>query len=100
MELPQITAKRLDVAAISVSASERARLLAARIDAPSLTIGRMPGVAITASAIGGVSISARRVVDAETFPYIIIPQEAVWLQEENDFAENIEVISNTNWHIE
>lgn len=100
MELPQITIKRLDAATISVSASERASLLAARIDAPSLTVDRVPGVAITASAIGGVSISARRVVDTEIFPYIIIPQEAVWLQEANNFAENIEVISNTNWHIE
>lgn len=100
MELPQITVKRLDVAAISVTSSERSRLLAARIDAPSLTVDRVPGAAITASAISGVSISARRVVDTETFPYIIILQEAVWLQEENDFAENIEVISNTNWHIE
>lgn len=100
MELPQITIKRLDAATISVSASERTSLHAARIDAPSLTIGRMSGAAITASAIGWVSISARRVVDTEVFPYIIIPQEAVWLQEENDFAENIEVISNTNWHIE
>ena len=100
MELPQITAKRLDAAAISVSPSERTSLLAARIDAPSLAIGRVHGVAITASAIGGVSISARRVVDTETFPYIIIPQESVWLREENDFVGNIEVISNTNWHIE
>lgn len=100
MELPQITVKRLEAAAISVSSSERPRLLAARIDAPSLTIDRVPGVAITASAIGRVSISARRVVDTESFPYIIIPQEAVWLQEANDFSENIEVVSNTNWHIE
>lgn len=100
MELPQITVKRLESAAISVSSSERSSLLASRIDAPNLIIDRVPGVAITASAIGRVSISARRVVDIETFPYIIILQEAVWLQEENYFSENIEVISNTNWHIE
>lgn len=38
-------------------------------------------------------------VDSE-LPYIVVAMGTIWLTEDNDFTEWVEVKSNTNWKIE
>lgn len=40
------------------------------------------------------------VCDVESAPYIVVPMGTIWLTEDNDFTEWIEVKSNTEWKIE
>lgn len=47
-----------------------------------------------------IVLHCEMVCDVETAPYIVVPMGTIWLTEDNDFTEVVEVLSNTDWRVE
>lgn len=93
-------ASRVDNAIICAEHLDITSIVASRLNSVSIFAQGVCRAAIEATPEQRAVITASRLCTVSGGSYLIVDADVIWLNEENNYMQDVEVFSNTDWIIE
>lgn len=93
-------ASRVDNAIICAEHLDIASIVASRLNGISILAKGVCRAAIEATPEQRAVITASRLCTVSGGSYLVVDVDVIWLNEENNYMQDVEVLSNTDWIIE